>query len=51
VVLKAADPSRAGGQMRLAKFILQDMEAILAEWEAFAATLLPAAEGDAARSP
>jgi signal transduction histidine kinase len=31
--------------MRLAKFILQDMEAILAEWEAFAATLLPAAEG------
>jgi signal transduction histidine kinase len=31
--------------MRLAEFILQDMEAILAEWEAFAATLLPAAEG------
>jgi signal transduction histidine kinase len=31
--------------MRLAEFILQDMEAILAEWEAFAATLLPAAAG------
>jgi len=31
--------------MRLAEFILHDMEAILAEWEAFAATLLPAAEG------
>jgi signal transduction histidine kinase len=31
--------------MRLAEFILQDMEAILVEWEAFAATLLPAAGG------
>lgn len=31
--------------MRLAEFILRDMEAILAEWEAFARTLLPAAEG------
>jgi signal transduction histidine kinase len=31
--------------MRLAEFILQDMESILAEWEAFAATLLPAAAG------
>ena len=31
--------------MRLAEFILQEMEAILAEWEAFAASLLPAAEG------
>jgi signal transduction histidine kinase len=31
--------------MRLAELILHDMEAILAEWEAFAATLLPAAEG------
>jgi signal transduction histidine kinase len=31
--------------MRLAEFILQDMEAILAEWEAFAATLLPTAAG------
>src|SRR5690348_16104924 len=31
--------------MRLAEFILRDMEAILAEWEAFAATLLPTAEG------
>ena len=29
--------------MRLADFIRNDMEAILAEWEAFAATLLPAA--------
>ena len=28
---------------RLAEFILRDMEAILGEWEAFAATLLPAA--------
>jgi len=31
--------------MRLAEFILNRMEAILAEWEAFAATLLPAARG------
>jgi signal transduction histidine kinase len=31
--------------MRLAEFILREMGAILAEWEAFAATLLPAAEG------
>ncbi|SAL65041.1 sensor histidine kinase [Caballeronia humi] len=30
--------------MRLADFILQDMGRILMEWEAFAATLLPAAE-------
>jgi hypothetical protein len=30
--------------MRLADFIMQDMEPILAHWEAFAATLLPAAE-------
>ena len=29
--------------MRLAEFILRDMEAILVEWEAFAATLFPAA--------
>jgi hypothetical protein len=29
--------------MRLAAFILRDMEPILAQWEAFAATLLPAA--------
>jgi signal transduction histidine kinase len=29
--------------MRLADFILRDLEAILIEWEAFAATLLPAA--------
>jgi len=29
--------------MRLADFILRDMEAILVEWEAFAATLLPSA--------
>ncbi|MCA1576418.1 MAG: sensor histidine kinase [Acidobacteria bacterium] len=31
--------------MRLADFILQDMETILEEWEKFAATLFPAAEG------
>jgi signal transduction histidine kinase len=31
--------------MRLAEFILRDMEAILSEWEVFAATLLPAATG------
>lgn len=31
--------------MRLAAFILQNMETILVEWEAFAATLLPAAAG------
>lgn len=31
--------------MRLADFILHNMEAILAEWEAFAASLLPAASG------
>jgi hypothetical protein len=29
--------------MRLADFILRNMETILEEWEAFAATLLPAA--------
>ena len=29
--------------MRLADFILRDMEPILAQWEAFAATRLPAA--------
>ena len=29
--------------MRLADFILRDMEGILVEWEAFAATLFPAA--------
>src|SRR2546429_9636742 len=31
--------------MRLADFILDNMETILEEWEAFAATLLPAAAG------
>ena len=31
--------------MRLAEFILRHMEAILAEWEAFATTQLPAAGG------
>ena len=31
--------------MRLAEFIRHDMEAILAEWEVFAASLLPAAAG------
>lgn len=34
-----------GATMRLAQFILDNMETILAEWEAFAATLLPAASG------
>ena len=29
--------------MRLADFILRDMESILVEWEAFAASLFPAA--------
>lgn len=29
--------------MRLAEFILRNMETILEEWESFAATLLPAA--------
>ena len=31
--------------MRLAEFILNRMEGIVAEWEAFAGTLLPAAGG------
>jgi signal transduction histidine kinase len=31
--------------MRLAQFISAEMEAILAEWESFAGTLLPAAQG------
>ncbi|PRX21155.1 signal transduction histidine kinase [Paraburkholderia sp. BL18I3N2] len=31
--------------MRLSHFILDEMEAILVEWETFAATLLPAAQG------
>lgn len=31
--------------MRLADFIVRDMEVILKEWEAFAASLLPAAQG------
>ena len=31
--------------MRLAEFILEEMQTILAEWETFAATLLPAAAG------
>jgi signal transduction histidine kinase len=31
--------------MRLADFILQEMQVIIAEWETFAATLLPAAAG------
>jgi signal transduction histidine kinase len=37
--------SRFEANMRLSDFILNDMEAILVEWEAFAATLLPAASG------
>jgi signal transduction histidine kinase len=32
-----------GADMRLADFILRDMESILAQWDAFAGTLLPAA--------
>jgi signal transduction histidine kinase len=35
--------SNFGACMRLADFILRDMESILAQWEAFASTLLPAA--------
>ncbi|PRY05084.1 sensor histidine kinase [Paraburkholderia sp. BL25I1N1] len=35
--------------MRLAQFISKEMEAILAEWESFAATLLPAAQGMTSR--
>ncbi|SAL61331.1 histidine kinase [Caballeronia udeis] len=31
--------------MRLSQFISAEMEAILAEWESFAATMLPAAQG------
>lgn len=31
--------------MRLSQFILTEMESILVEWEAFASTLLPAAQG------
>ena len=31
--------------MRLANFILRNMETILGEWEQFAATLLPGAAG------
>ncbi|MGE5116067.1 MAG: sensor histidine kinase, partial [Betaproteobacteria bacterium] len=31
--------------MRLADFILMNMEAIVVEWEEFAASLLPAAKG------
>lgn len=31
--------------MRLADFIVRDMEAILKEWETFAASLLPTARG------
>jgi signal transduction histidine kinase len=36
---------RRAKDMRLADFIRRDMEAILAEWEVFAGTLLPAASG------
>ena len=39
------DLSMMVGHVRLADFILHDMETILAEWEVFAATLLPAASG------
>ena len=37
--------------MRLADFIDQNVEAILVEWEAFAASLLPAAAKAAAAGP
>lgn len=37
-------PTKDAG-VRLAEFILHDMEAIVAQWEAFAATLHPAATG------
>jgi signal transduction histidine kinase len=37
--------AKQGSDMRLADFILENTEAILAEWESFAATLLPAAAG------
>jgi signal transduction histidine kinase len=45
--LVAGPPSALYPQeaMRLSQFILTRMEAILAEWESFAATLLPAAQG------
>ena len=36
--------------MRLSEFILTEMEAIVAEWEAYAATLLPAAADMSARA-
>ena len=37
--------SKSGVDMRLAEFIRHNMEAILVEWETFAASLLPAASG------
>lgn len=38
-----------GKDMRLAQFISKETEAILAEWESLAATLLPAAQGMSSR--
>jgi len=38
----AVDMSVREGKVRLADFILREMESILQEWEAFATTLLPA---------
>jgi len=45
--MTAAGAPRVSGRepVGLADFILRDMEAILAEWEAFAATRLPAGGG------
>ena len=42
-VLRPEPIRLSGADMRLADFILRDMESILVEWEAFAATLFPAA--------
>src|SRR5215212_9799870 len=36
---------RTPAQMRLAEFVRNDMEGILADWQAFAATQLPGAAG------
>ena len=42
---------RYGADMRLAEFIRHNVEAILADWEAFAATLIPAAAAVAPPAP
>jgi signal transduction histidine kinase len=41
--LQVGHPYRYGVRMRLTTFIINNMETILAEWEAFASTLFPAA--------